>query len=152
MLYYKHSFNYYVRIMFYMRLRVLAKILSRFGRWTTDRRELDLQKMVGIRGNQDLQVWDLHYRNFLRNGWTYLRAQNFVHHCTDGPECPIAYAFSKPEAASLFKNFRDVDLRVAHFPLQKYSSRIPFRLEKFLAKRFGWYLFIFATKPASEAN
>src|ERR1700736_6312624 len=34
MLYHKSSFNYYVRIMLYMRVRVLLKILSRFGKWS----------------------------------------------------------------------------------------------------------------------
>src|SRR5207248_8707048 len=33
MLYHKSSFNYYARIMIYMRARLLLKILSRFGHW-----------------------------------------------------------------------------------------------------------------------
>jgi ubiquinone/menaquinone biosynthesis C-methylase UbiE len=146
MLYNKNSFNYFVRIMIDMRLRVLLKILSRFGKWKRDHAKANSDQIVGLRGNEDRQVWEIHYRNFLRDGWAYLRARNFVHHSTDGPECPIAYAFSKSDAADLFKKFRTAEFRVAHFPLRKYSSRFPFGLEKFLAKRFGWYLFIFATK------
>jgi len=146
MLYHKHSFNYFVRIMAYMRLRVLLKILSRVGKWKQDRQQAESNQIVGLRGNEDRQIWEIHYRNFLRTGWSYLRARNFVHHCTDGPECPIAYAFSKSETAKLFRKFRDVQFHVAHFPLQKYWSRFPFSWEKFLAKRFGWYLFIFADK------
>ncbi len=146
MLYHKHSFNYFARIMIYMRLRVLLKILSRTGNWKRDNAKAASDQIVGVRGNEDRQVWEIHYHNFLRNGWGYLRAQNFVHHCTDGPECPVAYAFSKSEAASLFKKFRTIEFRIAHFPLRKYSSRFPFGLEKLLAKRWGWYLFIFATK------
>lgn len=146
MLYHKNSFNYFVRIMIYMRLRVLLKIFARLGKWQQDRRASESNKLLGVRGNEDQQVWEIHYQNFLRNGWSYLRARNFVHHCTDGPECPVAYAFSKSEAARLFKQFGSVEFRVAHFPLRKYSSHFPFALEKFLAKRFGWYLFIFAVK------
>ena len=146
MLYHKHSFNYFARIMVYMRLRVLLKILCRLGRWKRDRCKIDMDKIVGLRGNQDRQVWNVHYRNFLHEGWRYLRARNFVHHCTDGPECPIAFAFTTAEARRLFAKFQDVTTRIAHFPLRRYSPRIPFALEKFLAQRIGWYLFVLAVK------
>ncbi|MDQ6861814.1 MAG: class I SAM-dependent methyltransferase [Verrucomicrobiota bacterium] len=146
MLYHKHSFNYFIRIMGYMRARLLVKILSRAPRWKRDRAALRSPSVGGIRGNERPEVWDVHYENFLREGWGYLRAKNFVHHCTDGPECPVAFAFSKTEARDLFSKFREVQFRVAHFPLRKYSDRIPFALECTLARRLGWYLFIFATK------
>ena len=147
MLYHKHSFNYYIRIMVYMRLRVLFKILSRAGRWNRDRRAMN-DALRGVRGNEDQQVWSIHYQNFLREGWRYLRARNFVHHCTDGPECPVAYAFSRAEARTLFSKFCNVRTTVAHLPLKKYYQGIPFGLEKFLARRMGWYLFIFADKQS----
>lgn len=145
MLYYKDSFNYHVRIMLYMRARVLVKILSRLGHWKSDRAKLK-DEILGVRGNERREVWDIHYRNFLKDSWSYLSSQNFVHHCTDGPECPVAYAFNKQEARKLFAKFRDVNFHVAHFPLRRYSSIFPFALEKLLAKTMGWYLFVFATK------
>lgn len=146
MLYHKHSFNHFVRIMMYMRGRVLLKILSRFRNWKRDRAQLTGPGMIGIRGNQRPEVWDIHYQNFLKRGWSYLKAKNFVHHCTDGPECPVAFAFSKNETRELFAKFRDVSFRVAHFPLRRYSRYFPFAVEKFLAETIGWYLFVFATR------
>jgi len=146
MLYHKHSFNYFVRIMFFMRLRVLMKIFSRAGRWGRDRRALSSGSIEGVRGNRAARVWDIHYRNFLERGWGYLRAGNFVHHCTDGPECEVAYAFTTSRAQALFSRFQDVKTEVAHFPLNRYSRIFPLALEKFLAQRIGWYLFIFARK------
>lgn len=146
MLYYKNSFNYYVRIMHYMRTRVLLKIFSHLGRWESDRAKLQNNGLVGIRGNQSAKVWDIHYHNFLKRGWSYLKAENFVHHCTDGPECPIAFAFSKNECRQLFAKFRSITFRVAHFPVRRYWPKMPLRLENFLAKKIGWYLFVFATK------
>jgi ubiquinone/menaquinone biosynthesis C-methylase UbiE len=146
MLYHKRSFNYYVRIMLYMRARVLLKILSRFGNWSEDRKKLNAGAIVGVRGNRRPEVWDIHYQNFLKRGWPYLKAKNFVHHCTDGPECPIAFAYTKRDVDRLFGRFRSVRTRVAHFPLRRYSRRVPFALEKFLAQRIGWYLFVFAVK------
>jgi SAM-dependent methyltransferase len=148
MLYHKHSFNYYVRIMTYMRLRALGSILLRAGRWRTDRETARFQPLVGLRGNESRKIWEIHYHNFLKNGWRYLRADNFVHHCTDGPECPQAAAYSRSEARKYFARFHDVQMKVAHFPLNKYrlGRWIPFRVEKILAARLGWYLFIFATR------
>jgi SAM-dependent methyltransferase len=145
MLYHKRSFNYLFRIMTYMRLRVLLKILSRVGRWSSDRQRLPGQ-MTGVRGNQDRRVWNIHYANFLKEGWSYLSAARFVHHCTDGPECPIAFAYSRKEARTLFARFREVRMEVAHLPLRRYCRWIPFAAEKFIAPRLGWYLFIFGRK------
>ena len=148
MLYHRHSFNYYVRIMTYMRLRVLLRILERSARWRTDRDQVRSQPQIGLRGNADRQIWEIHYHNFLKQGWAYLRGKNFVHHCTDGPECPVAFVFSRAEARRLFASFQNVQMRVAHFPLNKYplGKGLPFAVEKFLASKVGWYLFIFATK------
>jgi ubiquinone/menaquinone biosynthesis C-methylase UbiE len=148
MLYHKHSFNYYVRIMSFMRLRVLLKILSRARCWQNDRKGVFSRSLVGLRGNADRKVWDIHYHNFLREGWRYLNANSFVHHCTDGPECPIAFAFSKAEARRLFSRFRNVRMSIAHFPLNRYplGKWFPFSVERFLANKIGWYLFIFASK------
>jgi ubiquinone/menaquinone biosynthesis C-methylase UbiE len=146
MLYHKHSFNYYVRIMGYMRLRVFFTIFGRAGSWSRDRAQLQTAALTGLRGNQDRHVWEIHYRNFLKDGWPYLRPDHFVHHCTDGPECPIAYAFSKRDARRLFARFRNVQMKVAHFPLKRYRQWVPLGLEKCLAATMGWYLFIFAEK------
>src|SRR5258708_28281359 len=125
---------------------VLRKVLSGLGKWSNDREKLKTGAIVGVRGNQRPEVWDIHYRNFLKSGWSYLKADNFVHHCTDGPECPIAFAFNKNEALQLFAKFRDINFRVAHFPLRRYSRYFPFAVERFLAERMGWYLFVFAVK------
>lgn len=147
MLYHKHSFNYYVRILTYMRLRVLLRILSCSGRFSTDRAQLRAG-LRGVRGNQDASVWQIHYENFLRMGWSYLRASSFVHHATDGPECPYAYVHTRREVRQMFSNFSSVRTAVAHFPLHKYSMGkwVPMRLEKQIASLMGWYLFVYLTK------
>lgn len=147
MLYHKRSFNYYVRILCYMRLRALMKILSRLGKHDSDREHLR-SGLSGVRGNQNKSVWQLHYENFLRQGWSYLKAENFAHRCTDGPECPFAYAYSKSDIRKLFSRFSRIEMAVAHFPLRKYrfGKWIPLWLEKAIASRVGWYLFVFATK------
>lgn len=135
MLYHKNSFNYYVRMMIYMRLRLLMKIFS-------GRKARDAAK--NIRGNQNQKIWDVHHQNFLKEGWSYLKAENFVHHCTDGPNCPTAFVFTKKGAAKLFSSFRSLRCFVYHFPLRKYSfgKWVPKPVESFLARYLGWYLCI----------
>jgi SAM-dependent methyltransferase len=147
MLYHKHSLNYYLRILTYMRLRVLLRILRRSGRHSTDRVELRAG-LKGVRGNQDASVWQIHYENFLRMGWSYLRAKNFVHHATDGPECPFAYAYTRTVVSRMFSNFGKVNTEVAHFPVRKYTmgTWVPIGLERLLASSMGWYLFVYLTK------
>jgi hypothetical protein len=66
----------YVRIMAYMRLRLLVRILQRGGHWSADRAQLKAG-LTGLRGNQDHRVWDVHYQNFLNESWSYLRPENW---------------------------------------------------------------------------
>ncbi len=148
MLYHRHSFNYYARILGYMRARLLLRIITRAGHWAHDRAAAAEHSLAGVRGNERPEVWTLHYENFLRTGWRYLQARNFAHHCTDGPECPYAYVYDKQEARQVFAPFKAVNFRVAHFPLRKYpfARMLPFGIERLLAARLGWYLLIDATK------
>jgi ubiquinone/menaquinone biosynthesis C-methylase UbiE len=147
MLYHKHSFNYYVRIMAYMRLRVLVKILSRLGHLSGDRVRLKTG-LKGVRGNEDPSVWQIHYENFLRMGWFYLLPKNFVHHATDGPECPFAFVYTRDLARQIFRNFSSIETAVTYFPLRKYSSGkwVPIAIERRLGTWMGWYLFVYLTK------
>ena len=148
MLYHKHSFNYYLRIMLYMRARVFVKILSRLGRWNSDREKIDKDVLVGLRGNKDKGIWDIHYKNFLKDGWSYLQPINFVNHCTDGPECPIARVFTRSDIRAAFSQFKEIKMEVAHFPLRSYrwGRWAPLGMEKFLASTIGWNLLITAKK------
>lgn len=147
MLYHKHSFNYYVRILGYMRARVLFQILTRLGQFSADRSHLT-ERLKGVRGNTAGLVWRTHYENFLRFGWSYLRAKNFVHHATDGPECPIAFVYTAKSVQRAFSQFCSVKTRVAHFPMRKhqFTKWMPFALERWMASRIGWYLFVYLTK------
>lgn len=77
MVYSKNSFNYWIRIQFYFRLRLLIEIIKR--------------KL----GRDVKEPWINHIRNFMQNGWSYLSWKNFPHHCTDGPDCSISNIYSK---------------------------------------------------------
>jgi len=147
MLYHKHSLNYYLRIMGYMRMRVVLRILASAGRFSRDRNQMN-QGITGLRGNAGPSVWDLHYTNFLRYGWSYLLSENFIHHATDGPECPFAFVFTRRSVQRAFAQFKTVEMQVAHFPLRTFRLLrwLPQGVEKRLASCMGWYLFVFLTK------
>ena len=146
MLYHRHSFNYYVRILLYMRARLLLEILRRRG--TADAIAPAERAPSGVRGNAAAEVWDVHYENFRRRGWRYLRSDTFVHHCTDGPDCPCAYVFGRRDIARLFRRFTTIRTRVAHFPLNKYplARHLPPTVERALGAALGWHLLVRAVK------
>lgn len=147
MLYHRHSFNYYVRILGYMRVRVLLYSILRLTRHSSDRAKLRKPRLE-IRGNQSSDTWRAHYENVLRYGWRYLKARTFVHHATDGPECPIAHVYTKKMIHHLFRQFRVVQTRVAHLPLRKYLlfKWVPPFIERRLSSLMGWYLFVYLEK------
>lgn len=131
MLYHRQSFNFYVRILGYIRLKVLAYILVRPllpYRWRT--------------GNLEL-----HYQGYIRMGTRYLSGAEFPNHCTDGPECPIAHAYTKQEVKRLFApSFAGLRFAVAHLPIHNRLPFFPLSVERFLASQVGWYLFVFGSK------
>lgn len=146
MLYHKNSFNYYIRILLFFRLRIILHILFNIFNWKKDR--LKYYERFNIRDWRDKNFYKVHYINFLKYGFSYLKADNIIHHCTDGPECPYAYCYSKKDIKILFKDFKKVETQIAHFPISKYKflKFTPFYIEKFLAKHLGWYVYVFAKK------
>lgn len=147
MLYHKNSFNYYIRIMGFMRLRLLLKIFKEKTIPLKNHAELT-NTIQGIRGNSNNKIWDIHYQNFLKDGWKYLMSNNFIHHCTDGPECPFAYVYTKDDIKRQLNMFSNIQFQIAHFPLKKYNwgKLFPFKLEQYLSSKIGFYLLIFAQK------
>jgi hypothetical protein len=128
---------------------MLLKVASRLRHWDADRRRVAMNVgLAGVRGNTSPRVWEAHYRNFLQEGWRYFRASNFVHRCTDGPECPYAFTYTVRSVAPLFAQFRSMDVEVAHFPLNKYRGArfVPRAVERAIARAIGWQLLIRATK------
>jgi 2-polyprenyl-3-methyl-5-hydroxy-6-metoxy-1,4-benzoquinol methylase len=136
MLYHRHSLNYYVRILLYMRLRLLFEILRRF-------RRVRAIESAELPGSAAADLWDRHYANFRRQGWRYLSARTFVHHCTDGPECPVAFTFSRRDVARLFREFTSLQTCVAHLP---FGRLVPRAVERAFGSAFGWHLQIRAIK------
>jgi len=79
----------------------------------------------------------------------YLSSDEFLSQSTDGAGNPLARVYSRREARELFKDFREVKLR-AYFLNKRFipliGNLLPRSLESALASRWGWHLWIYATK------
>jgi ubiquinone/menaquinone biosynthesis C-methylase UbiE len=79
----------------------------------------------------------------------YLASDEFLSQSTDGAGNPLARVYSRREARELFKNFRKVELRT-YFLNKRFIPLIgrllPRTIESALASRWGWHLWIYATK------
>ncbi len=79
----------------------------------------------------------------------YLASDEFLSQSTDGAGNPLARVYSRREARDLFKNFQKVELR-AYFLNKRFipliGNLLPRSVESALASRWGWHLWIYATK------
>lgn len=126
MLYSKGSFNYWVRIQTYFRLRMIFEILkSKFG----------------FKSNT---LWKQHIGNFKIKGWKYLSWNNFPHHCTDGPNCEIANTYYIRDIKWLLERtgFSVEKIRKGHFPIGGHYPAV----ERWLAGFMGFHTLAWARK------
>ena len=79
----------------------------------------------------------------------YLSSDEFLSQSTDGAGNPLARVYSRREARELFRQFREVELR-AYFLNKRFipivGNLLPRSIESALASRWGWHLWIYATK------
>ncbi len=85
----------------------------------------------------------------LRNASGQFSSDELLNQSTDGAGNPLARVYSRREARELFRNFRQVDLR-AYFLNKRFipliGNLLPRSIEAALASRWGWHLWIYATK------
>jgi SAM-dependent methyltransferase len=85
----------------------------------------------------------------LRSANGNVSVRELLNQSTDGAGNPLARVYSRREARDLFKDFREVDLR-AYFLNKRFipvlGKLLPRSIESALASRWGWHLWIYATK------
>jgi ubiquinone/menaquinone biosynthesis C-methylase UbiE len=137
MLYHRGSYNYRVGI------RVLRRAGARL-----------LKSEGGIRivhrlTGEPAESLREHAGLLKASGNGYLASDEFLSQSTDGAGNPLARVYSRREARELFKDFREVELR-AYFLNKRFIPLIgmllPRSFESALASRWGWHLWIYATK------
>jgi SAM-dependent methyltransferase len=137
MLYHRGSYNY----------RVGIRVLRRAGAGLL-KSESGIQIVHRLTGEP---VDSLRERAGLLTGNTkaQVSSDEFLNQSTDGAGNPLARVYSRREARELFKDFVKVELR-AYFLNKRFipliGKLLPRSFESVLASRWGWHLWIYATK------
>lgn len=137
MLYHRDSYNYRVNI------SVLRRAGAHLLRWQAG------INMVNQLTGEPLDSLREHASLLKTSERTYLQPDEFLSQNTDGAGNPLARVYSRREAHELFKGFSNVTLKT--FFLNKrwlplIGNIMPRSLESQLAARWGWHLWIYATK------
>jgi ubiquinone/menaquinone biosynthesis C-methylase UbiE len=137
MLYHRGSYNYRVGI------RVLRRAGARLLK-----SESGLRVIHRLTGEPAESLRE--HAEFLKAGSNgYLASDEFLSQSTDGAGNPLARVYSRHEARNLFKDFQEVELR-AYFLNKRFipliGKLLPRSVESALASRWGWHLWIYATK------
>ena len=136
MLYHRDSYNYRVNI------SVLRRAGVHLLRWNPG------VKLVNLLTGEPEDALREHARQ-LKAQPEYLSSEEFLSSNTDGAGNPLARVYSRTEARELFKDFSHVELR-AYFLNKRWlpllGPILPRSLESQMASRWGWHLWIYATK------
>src|ERR1041384_8034188 len=136
MLYHRDSYNYHVNIS--MLRRAGAQLL---------RLKSGVKLVHLLTGEPETSLRD-HARQ-LQAKSNYLDTDEFLSRNTDGAGNPLARVYSRTEARALFNDFAHVELRTYFLNkrwLPVLGAVLPRSLETKLAARWGWHLWIYATK------
>jgi SAM-dependent methyltransferase len=137
MLYHRGSYNYRVNI------SVLRRAGSHLLKWEPGIRLVN--KITG----EPLDSLRQHAKLLKTERESYLEPEKFLSQNTDGAANPLARVYSRREARELFKDFSEVTLKTYFLNkrwLPVIGNLLPRSLEARLATRWGWHLWIYATK------
>ncbi len=137
MLYHRDSYNY----------RVNISVLRRAGAHLLNSEPG--VKLVHWLTGEPVESLSQHASLLKTEKRSYLSPEEFLSQNTDGAGNPLARVYSRREARELFKDFSDVTVKT--FFLNKrwlplLGAVLPRSLEARLASRWGWHLWIYATK------
>ena len=136
MLYHRNSYNYRINI------SLLRRAGVRLLKWDTG------VKFVHLLTAEPEQSLREHARR-LKAERSYLSSEEFLSRNTDGAGNPLARVYSRSDARRLFRDFSGVELRTYFLNkrwLPVIGSFLPRPLESQMASRWGWHLWIYATK------
>ena len=136
MLYHRNSYNYRINI------SVLRRTGAHLLKWESG------VKLVHLLTGEPEDALREHARQLQRKRG-YLNSEEFLSRNTDGAGNPLARVYSRAEARELFKDFSQVELHT-HFVNKQWiplvGPLLPRSLESQIAARWGWHLWIYATK------
>ena len=137
MLYHRDSYNYRINISLFR--RVGARLLK------SDKGIKLIHRLTG----EPVSTLREHAHLMNSQEEIYLKPDEFLNQNTDGAGNPLARVYSRREAQKLFGAFKEVRLET-HFLNKRWlpvvGRLLPRSTEKLLASRWGWHLWIYATK------
>jgi len=137
MLYHRDSYNYKINI------SILRRAGARLLNW-----EAGVGLVHRITG-EPVDALRQHAQLLKTEKQSYLSSNEFLSQNTDGAGNPLARVYSRGEARLLFSKFSSVTLKTYFLNkrwLPLLGSVLPRSLEARLAARWGWHLWIYATK------
>ncbi len=137
MLYHRNSYNYRINI------SLLRRAGAQLLKW--DAGVGLIHKLTG----EPLDKLERHAKLLRTQKRSYLADDEFLSQNTDGAGNPLARVYSRREAGELFRKFSKVTVKTYFFNkrwLPLLGSLLPRSLESQLAARWGWHLWIYATK------
>jgi len=137
MLYHRDSYNY----------RVNIRLLRRAGAHLL-KTESGLRLVHRLTG-EPLGALREHAARIKEDAESYLAPGEFLNQHTDGAGNPLARVYSRRDALRLFQDFREVTLRTYFLNkrwLPVLGPLLPRAVERLLAARWGWHLWIYAKK------
>jgi SAM-dependent methyltransferase len=137
MLYHRNSYNYRVNI------SIMRRAGAQLLRWESG------IKLVHRVTGEPLDSLRQHAKLLRTEKDSYLKPDEFLSQNTDGAGNPLARVYTRREARELFKNFSEVELKTYFLNkrwLPLIGNLLPRSLESSLAARWGWHLWIYATK------
>jgi SAM-dependent methyltransferase len=137
MLYHRGSYNYRVNI------SLLRRAGAHLLQWETG------VKLVHRLTGEPLDSLRRQARMLQTERHSYLQPAEFLSQNTDGAGNPLARVYSRHEARELFEDFSNVTVKTYFLNkrwLPLVGSLLTRSLEARLAARWGWHLWIYATK------
>ena len=137
MLYHRGSYNYRVNI------SLLRRAGAHLLKWDAG------VKLVNKITGEPLDSLREHAKLLQTEKESYLKPAEFLSQNTDGAGNPLARVYSRREARELFKDFSEVTLKTYFLNkrwLPVVGNMLSRTLESQLASRWGWHLWIYATK------
>jgi SAM-dependent methyltransferase len=137
MLYHRGSYNYRVNI------SILRRAGAHLLKWESG------IKLVNKITGEPIDSLQQHAALLKTGKGSYLKSDEFLSQNTDGAGNPLARVYSRREARELFKDFSEVTLKTYFLNkrwLPVIGSILPRSVESRIASRWGWHLWIYATK------
>ena len=138
MLYHKNSFNYYISISVLRRIGLLLLLVFPF-----------LSGMIAKLTGENKERINRHRVLMKQEGLSYLKMKNFIHRSTDGPDNVYSSVWTKRTAKELLNKFSSFTTDI-HFLNERHllgvQYLLPRSIKNKIAHRFGWHLWIKATK------